>query len=106
MIAARNEPIHAETKDCCHVCGHCQILHRPFMLHLAYKTNCYQRGTSIPSNKGELVREPVKGQIKPSYISDNSSQKLPLKAYHVHVLCSTGVGSRSLLLHFSSPIGT
>lgn len=36
-----------------------------FMLHLAYKTNCYQCRTGVPSNKGKLVREPVKGEIKP-----------------------------------------
>jgi hypothetical protein len=65
----------------------------------------YESGASVPANKGELVGEPVQRQIKPSSVRRRFKVFVIDGTHQVQVLCSTGVGSRSLLDHLSSPIG-
>jgi hypothetical protein len=70
--AARKEPKHADTKDCCHVC---KKLARKAQMHFgvlveAYQTHGDQCRPRVPANERELIRKPVKWQIVPSLISD------------------------------------
>lgn len=57
--AARNEPIDAEMKDCCHVYAMSGLLIDIRLLTVTYKANCYQRSASVPANQRELIREPI-----------------------------------------------
>jgi hypothetical protein len=82
----------------------CQLRECVCLSDRAYQTNSDERRTGIPSNKRELVREPVKRQVVPGRVSKAIVELFLTTTHHVQVRCSTGVGSRSLLDHLASPI--